>query len=565
MKDKKLFIVLIAICILTVFPFLGESLFQSKGEPREAIVAYSMLDTGNWILPVNNGGDIAYKPPFFHWCIAAVSQIGGQITEYTSRLPSAIAMIIMTLGIYLFYAKRKKPNLALLTALITLTAFEVHRGGWACRVDMVLTLFIVAALLQFYQWYERNEKGIPFWAIIWMGCATLTKGPVGIILPCLVTGVFLLIKGRSFISVAGKLILTGIISCILPAIWYVAAYQQGGDNFLALVMEENFGRFMGKMSYGSHEHGFHYNFLTVLSGYVPYTLLALLALPMAIKNLKTWEKPKHWWNAFKNYIKTMDSARLFTLLSIVLIFVFYCIPKSKRSTYLLPIYPFIAYFMAEFIYYLIQKKECIWKLYGQILAIVGILPIIAFFLIKGGIVSNMLTPSLSNSSFGQIINIIETTPIDTIHWLYILLPLIATCIFIRSVRNKRPILYPVMGIIFTIYMSLDGVILPEVLNAKSDKPIAEAIQEKVPEGNIYGYISSDMMRFFTVNFYLGNRVLQFEIEKPEKGYLLIGPHDYEPFAQRYSDYQFEEVYRSEKKSCDTKAPIIMYRFEKKAQ
>ncbi len=565
MKDKKLFIVLIAVCILTVFPFLGESLFQSKGEPREAVVAYSMIDTGNWILPVNNGGDIAYKPPFFHWCIAAVSQISGQVTEYTSRMPSAIAMIIMTLCIYLFYARRKGNRLGLLTALITMTAFEVHRGGWTCRVDMVLTLFIVAALLQFYQWYEQHEKGIPLWAVIWMGCATLTKGPVGIILPCLVTGVFLLIKGRSFISVAGKLISIGIISCILPAIWYIAAYQQGGDNFLSLAMEENFGRFIGKMSYSSHEHGFHYNFLTVLSGYVPYTLLALLALPMSIKNLKTWKKPKHLWNAFKNYIKTIDSTRLFTFLSIILIFIFYCIPKSKRSTYLLPVYPFMAYFIAEFIYYLIHKKERIWKLYGQILAIAGILLIIAFFLIKGGFVSNKLTPSLSNSSFGQIINIIETTPIDAIHWLYTLLPLIATCVFIRCVRKRHPILYPVMGIIFTIYISLDGVILPEILNAKSDKPIAEAIQEKVPEGNIYGYISSDMMRFFTINFYLGNRVLQFEIEKPKNGYLLIGAHDYEPFAQRHSDYQFEEVYRSEKKSCDTKAPVFMYRFEKKAQ
>ena len=42
----------------------------------------------------------------------------------------------------------------------------------------------------------------------------------------------------------------------------------------------------------------------------------------------------------------MDDARLFTLLSVVIIFVFYCIPKSKRSTYLLPLYPFLAYYVA---------------------------------------------------------------------------------------------------------------------------------------------------------------------------------------------------------------------------
>ena len=42
------------------------------------------------------------------------------------------------------------------------------------------------------------------------------------------------------------------MACIVPALWYVAAYKQGGDAFLALVIEENFGRMMGKMSYDSH-------------------------------------------------------------------------------------------------------------------------------------------------------------------------------------------------------------------------------------------------------------------------------------------------------------------------
>ena len=66
---------------------------------------------------------MAYKPPFFHWSIAAVSAVvnGGQVTEMTSRLPSAIALIAMTLCGFLFFAKRKGVQLALLAAFITLT------------------------------------------------------------------------------------------------------------------------------------------------------------------------------------------------------------------------------------------------------------------------------------------------------------------------------------------------------------------------------------------------------------------------------------------------------------
>ena len=70
---KKAFWFIALLSVLVVVPFLGETIFYSKGEPREAIVALSMLESGNWILPVNYGTDIAYKPPFFYWSIAAVS------------------------------------------------------------------------------------------------------------------------------------------------------------------------------------------------------------------------------------------------------------------------------------------------------------------------------------------------------------------------------------------------------------------------------------------------------------------------------------------------------------
>ena len=71
MSDRKIafwFIALLSVLVLV--PFLGETIFYSKGEPREAIVAYTMLESGNWILPMNYGVEIAYKPPFLYWTIA---------------------------------------------------------------------------------------------------------------------------------------------------------------------------------------------------------------------------------------------------------------------------------------------------------------------------------------------------------------------------------------------------------------------------------------------------------------------------------------------------------------
>ena len=41
--SKKHFWLLAAVCACTLFPFLGETLFNTRGEPREAVVALSML------------------------------------------------------------------------------------------------------------------------------------------------------------------------------------------------------------------------------------------------------------------------------------------------------------------------------------------------------------------------------------------------------------------------------------------------------------------------------------------------------------------------------------------
>ena len=65
---KKAFWFIALLSVLVVVPFLGETIFYSKGEPREAIVALSMLESGNWILPVNYGTDHASRTCFDWRC-----------------------------------------------------------------------------------------------------------------------------------------------------------------------------------------------------------------------------------------------------------------------------------------------------------------------------------------------------------------------------------------------------------------------------------------------------------------------------------------------------------------
>lgn len=549
-----------------LLPFLGLPDYHTKGEPRESIVAYSMLESGNWILPENNGGDMAYKPPFFHWMITLFSVVGGAVTEYSSRLPSALALIAIVVVGYLFFARRRGRDEALLMALLTLTNFEVHRAGFACRVDMVLTAFIVLALYALYCWWERGLKGVPWLAALLMGCATLTKGPVGMLLPCMVGGLFLLMRGVGFWRAFLKMALAGGLSCLLPALWYVAAYQQGGDEFMALVAEENIQRFVGKMSYASHENPISYNFISVIAGYLPYTLLVLLALPL-LRFKRISGGVSHWWERTKEYFRTMDSARLFALLSIVVIFVFYCIPKSKRSVYLLPIYPFLAMFLAEWMLALCRDRKRVLKWFGGVIAGLNLLLIAVFAVVRMGWVPDTLFTGRHAADNLAMVQALELDPIPFWGWVLILLPVVvALWMMVRVLRRDdyRAVLWGTVASIALLFVALDGYYQPTVLNVKSDKGMAADVAEIVPEGPIYSYISSEMLRFYVVNFYTDNRVLLFEREMPEEGYLLVGRKDAAQFLPKWEDrYTFEQVYESTKRGCDVKDIIQMYRFTRR--
>lgn len=569
MKTRH-FVLPAVITVLFLFLFLGQTPFHTKGEPREAVVALSMLQQHNWILPINNGVDMAYKPPFFHWCIAAASTVAGEVNEYTSRLPSAFWLTVMVLVGYVFYAKRRGMEVALLMLLLTLTNFEVHRAGVNCRVDMVLSALIVLAIYQLYKWGERGLRGVPWTAILCMSGAVLTKGPVGMVLPCLVVGVFLWIRRGTFWPVFGRFVAVGLAACLVPLAWYVAAWRQGGDEFLTLVLEENVLRFLGKMTYESHENPWYYNFMTVAAGWTPYTLLALLSL-FALKYHRIGGSVKTWWHKLCDYIRHMDDARLLSLLSIVLIFVFYCIPKSKRSVYLLPIYPFIAYFLAEYILYLCRRHAWVIKAFGHILAGLTIALLALFAALQMGLVPDSIFGTGRHAAENvAFMHALETLPIGLTG--VVLLALLAGSVikFYRSLKSNALVqFYTTLGIVLALYLSLDGFFQPAVLSVKSDKPVAEHIATLVPEdAPVYSYSpyypSPNVLHPFTLNFYLNNRIVPFYEFRPEKGYLVVGDEEIGSFRERYSEeYDIEEVWNSGHRSCDHKQNIRLYKVRKK--
>lgn len=565
-KQRGIFWLLALLCILVLVPFLGETIFYSKGEPREAIVAVSMLQSGNWILPVNYGADIAFKPPFLYWCIAAVSWLVGGVSEFTTRFPSAVAAIGMMLFFFRFIRKRMGDEIAALSVLLLLTSFEVHRAAVAGRVDMVQVACIVSALCLLYRWDEEDQRRFPWVAIILMACATLTKGPVGSIFPCMVTGVYLLLRGRKFWPSFGWMCCFGFLSILPYAGWMILAYQQGGQELIDLMLEENTGRFTGSMSYASHENPIWYNFLTLIWGWVPWTLFFIASL-FTLKRAKSVPdttltlsaRIKKQWNRFRQ----QDPLQLFCWLSILLIFIFYCIPKSKRSVYLLPIYPFMALFFAQYLRSLAEKGSRLFRSFSIVFGSLGLLLTLLFFAVRLALVPDSIMGhgrhAAENIGF---LHALRDTPYDFAHWLIILLPLIgALCLYTlcKQIVSSRTHLYGIAGMLLTIFVALDGVYQPTILATKSDIRIAKRLNQLQPEGPIYSY----GFTCYCINFYLKDRMRHIEkvTYQQTKGYMIVAEHEEQQMLEDIKGkFNVYPIFRTPYRSCDSRRQVACYYF-----
>lgn len=558
---NKAFTIVCVIAVMLTVPFLGLTDFYSKGEPREAVVAYTMVEHGNWILPINNGGDIPYKPPFFHWCIALFSLLQGHVSEFTSRLPSALALVAMSVGGFVFFAKRKNANMALLATLLSLTAFEVHRAGINCRVDMVNTAFMVGALFLMFRWWERGKHTMPWLAILCMSGATLTKGPVGMLLPCAVMGVFMLTQRESLWSTVWRLGLTALLSLVLPLCWYYAAYLQGGDEFLRLVKEENIDRLLGKMAYESHENPFWYNFLTLITGWLPYTLLFVFSL--FVLPWKRFSK-----SGFMQSVRRAEPMQVFVWLAFGLILFFYCIPKSKRSVYLLPCYPFMAWLMAQYVVWLVANRLSAVKAYAWLMGVLGVVLFVAFVVLKTGVVPDTLFHGKHAADNIAMLHALESISVSPSHLLFALLPAAVGVATIMTLLKKddtlrNRVVWLSLSVVVALFLALDSTFQPAVLNTKADKPLAPQIEQRFDMTKMYSYMSSPMLHFFSLNFYLGDRIQQFEKVKPEDGVLMIPEDDVEEFKKTVGrGYCLQRVWQI-RRAVEEKHEVGFYKFCKR--
>lgn len=329
-RYKELLILFFSLLFLTYSGIVGRD-FSTRGEGREALVAQAILETDEWILPRGFNDDIPSKPLMLHWMIAGISIITGEMNEFTARLPSALLSISAIIYFFLFLAKRYPSPLPLYTGLILASTIEWDRAATNARVDMALSAFLLLGFLNLYAWYERGFSGLPVAAILLFAAATLCKGPVALLLPFIAFILFLFWIREQFAPYLPKIFLVFSLATIISVGWYLAAYFRGGADFLDLVYYENLARFLGTLPDKPHEHSLLYLIGTTFLGLLPWSLLFLCGVFTIRKFF---------------FAAALDPFSRFAFSIALCFLIFFSIPASKRSVYLLPAYPFFSYLIS---------------------------------------------------------------------------------------------------------------------------------------------------------------------------------------------------------------------------
>ena len=171
---------------------------------------------------------------------------------------------------------------------------------------------------------------------ILMALAVLTKGPIGIVLPLLIIGCFLVYVGklgevlREIKPISGMLVFLAIA---VP--WYILVIAANGENYInSFFGYHNFERFTRVVN--RHGEPWYFYFGVVLLGFAPWSVY----LPHAIARLQFWKR-KLWCKQPRS-----KQLGLFVLFWFLGVFGFFSIAATKLPSYVLPLMPAAAILVA---------------------------------------------------------------------------------------------------------------------------------------------------------------------------------------------------------------------------
>ncbi len=148
-------------------------------ETRRGRVAAEMLQTGDWVVPRQQGQLFLSRPPLQNWLIAALGQARGGVDWLAIRLPCVLATLL-TAGLIYGYARGCVSSAASLVAGVAFaTALSVLELGRLGETEAIFTLAVGGSLLAWHWGWSRGWPPVCTWcaAYLLVALGMLTKGP----------------------------------------------------------------------------------------------------------------------------------------------------------------------------------------------------------------------------------------------------------------------------------------------------------------------------------------------------------------------------------------------------
>jgi len=274
-----------------------------------------MLDSGVFSATYLDGEPRYDKPIFFYWLQAASISLVGY-NEWAFRLPSVLMASLWAFALYFFAREFLGSRRGLIATLFLVNSLWVALIARSAIADATLNLFLSLALFDIWRFFEGRQQKHILRVYLWMALATLTKGPVGVVVPLLTSLIFLLVS-RADKKLYGAYFnpLGWAVYIITVAPWLIAVYlEQGMGFFEGFIIEHNLKRF----SATREDHGgtLLYYFVTL-----PFIVLPFTGILGAV--FKPW---KRQWQ---------DPLSRFLLIWFAVYFVIFSFSKTQLPHYIL--------------------------------------------------------------------------------------------------------------------------------------------------------------------------------------------------------------------------------------
>ena len=125
---------LIALCTLMWLPALPVRTLWPTDEPRYALIARDMAESGDYIVPIKRGEVYHSQPPLYLWLEVLSGKLLGGLGETAARLPSFLAAISCLLIVHGLATRLFGAGAGLACALVLATRSEERRVGKECRL-----------------------------------------------------------------------------------------------------------------------------------------------------------------------------------------------------------------------------------------------------------------------------------------------------------------------------------------------------------------------------------------------------------------------------------------------